>query len=92
MVIVEEVLLVIFMLSTLGFGFVSALRNTDPQMGSEGATGVGVGMEVFVGVFVRVFVRVAVLAGMGVFVGGLVSVGGRVGLGEGVQLGSTTGV
>ena len=88
MVIVEEVLLVIFMPSSLAFGFVSALSDTDPQMGSEGATGVWVGLEVFVGVFVRV----AVLAGMGVFVGGLVSEGMRVGLGEGVQLGSTTGV
>jgi hypothetical protein len=77
-------------LSSLGFGFVSALRNTDPQIDSDGPIGVCVGTAF---VDVKIGVRVSVLAGAGVLVGlGLVAVAVRVGLGEGVELGSTTAV
>jgi len=83
--------------------FVSAPSDTDPQIGSDGATDVavgvfvgvklGVGVRVAVGVFVRVGVSVNVLVGPGVRVGlGFVSVAVSVGFFEGVVLGSTTGV
>ena len=45
--------------SSLGAKFVNTLSNTDPQMGSDGVTGVAVGTIVFVGV--KVGARVGVL-------------------------------
>ena len=95
---VEPLLLVISIASTLGLEFTKGLSKTDPQTACTGATGVRVGGIVFVGVKVNVavgvFVRVGVfvLTGMGVRVGVLVSVGGRVAVLEGVILGSTTAV
>ena len=86
MVIVDLLLLVISMPSSLGFGFVSALSDTDPQIGSDGLMGVDVGIAVFVGVKAGV----AVLAGAGVFVGRFVTVAVRVGFFVGVLLGNTT--
>ena len=77
-------LLVISILSSLGFGFASALSNTDPQIGSDGLTGVCVGMVVFAaGVFVFV-------GGLGVFVVGFVAVGVGVIVLVGVRVGNTT--
>ena len=104
MVMVDPLVLVISMPNSLALGFVNALSDTNPQIGSKGDMGVTVGISVnvgvgvLVGVFVRVGVFVTVLVGAGVWVGagvcvgGFVSVGVRVGFFEGVMLGSTTSV
>src|SRR5262245_54115442 len=54
MVMVEPLLLVMSMASSLGFGFVSTLSDTVPQIGSKGAMGVSVGLVVLVGVKIAV--------------------------------------
>ena len=97
MVIFVPLLLVIFMPSSLGFGFVSALSDTNGQIGSDGDPGVAVGMVVLVNVKIGVCgtdpVGVGVLVGgRGVRVAALVSVGVRVTVPEGVIVGSTTSV
>jgi hypothetical protein len=100
--IVVPLLLVISILSSLGFGFVIALSETAPQIDSDGATDVAVGVSVFVGVkvdvnvdvkvgvkvgvVVRVFVGVDVLIGVNVLVGKGVFVGGFVSVGVGVTV------
>src|SRR5262245_13975006 len=87
MVIGPPLLLVMFVSSSLGFGFVRAFIPTDGQSGANGTDGVCVGVSVMVGVKVRVGVDVG---GTGVRVrvrvGGGVSVGGPA---EGVHEGRT---
>jgi hypothetical protein len=101
MVISDPLLLVISMLSSLGFRFVRGPSNTNaPQPGSDGDTAVAVGVGEFVGIDVFVNIRlwvevktgVDVFVGAGVFVGGFVGLGVGVLVGEGVILGSTTNV
>ena len=58
MVIVPPLLFVISIANSLGLGFVRALSDTAPQIGSVGAKGVGVGVSV--GVSVKVAVEVGV--------------------------------
>ena len=70
------------------FGFVSALSDTNLQIGSDGLIGVGVKVSVgAAGVFIRVGVFVG---GFGVFVEGFVAVGVGVIVLVGVRVGNTT--
>ena len=60
-------LLVISIPSSLGLGFVRALSETNPQIGSVGAEGVGDGVKV--SVLVDEGVKVDVMVGVRVWVG-----------------------
>jgi hypothetical protein len=94
MVMVDPLLLVISIPSSLAFGFVNPLNDlTEAHTDSDGLTGVGVGTTVFVDVEVAVLVGVGVFVGRGVLVGLVfVRVAVSVGFFVGVLLGSTTGV
>ena len=84
----DPLLLVISMASSFGFKFVSALSNTVPQVGKDGAMGVMLGIAVFGGMKVGVFSGASVLVGML----GFVSVAVRVGFFVEVAFGKTTAV
>jgi hypothetical protein len=71
--------------SSLVLGFVSALNDTDGQVGTVGAAGVAVGVGVDVGVKVRVDVDVGVKVRVGIDVGGM-GLFVRVGAGTGVDV------
>ena len=71
-----------------------ALSDTDPQIGSVGAKGVGVGVkvDVLVGVEVGVLVWVGVRVGVLVLVGVLVRVAVNIGVSVRVEVGPCDGV
>lgn len=99
MVMVAPLLLVMSIPSSLAFGFVSALSDTDPHSGSIGGMGVNVGVKVGVFVDVEVNVEVGVFVRVGVLVregvrdgrGVLVGPGVVVGLGVFVRVGRGVG-